>query len=34
MNIGEIPVPVFEQAGNSRDILHEVYYQQLLMEVT
>lgn len=33
MNDGEIPIPVFEQAGNSRDILHEVYYQQLLMEV-
>ena len=34
MNDGEMPIPVFEQTGNSRDILHEVYYQQLLMEVT
>ncbi|SOD19108.1 AAA family ATPase [Nitrosomonas ureae] len=33
MNDGEIPIPVFEQTGNSRNILHEIYYQQLLMEV-
>lgn len=30
MNDGECSVLVFEQKGNSRDILHEVYYQQLL----
>jgi len=33
MNDGESPILVFEQTGDSRDILHEVYYQQLLMEV-
>ena len=33
MNDGEIPVPVFEQTGDSRNILHEIYYQQLLMEI-
>ncbi len=30
MNDGEKPILVFEQKGNSRDILHEVYYQQLI----
>lgn len=33
MNDGEIPIPVFEQTGNSRNILHEIYYQQLLRKV-
>jgi hypothetical protein len=33
MNDGEIPIPVFEQTGDDRNILHEIYYQQLLMEV-
>jgi len=33
MNNGEKPIPLFEQKGDSRDILHEVYYQQLLKEV-
>ena len=33
MNDGEMPIPVFEQTGDSRNILHEIYYQQLLMEV-
>lgn len=33
MNDGEMPIPVFEQMGDSRNILHEIYYQQLLMEV-
>ena len=33
INDGEIPIPVFEQTGDSRNILHEIYYQQLLMEV-
>lgn len=30
MNDGESPILVFEQKGDCRDILHEVYYQQLL----
>ncbi|PXX14369.1 putative ABC-type ATPase [Nitrosomonas ureae] len=34
MNNGQMPIPVFEQTSDNRDILHEVYYQQLLMEVT
>lgn len=34
INNDEIPIPVFEQTGNSRDILHEVYYHQLLMSTT
>jgi len=33
MNDGELPIPVFEQTGDSRNILHEIYYQQLLMEI-
>lgn len=33
MNDGEMPIPVFEQTGDSRNILHEIDYQQLLMEV-
>ncbi|QOJ24111.1 MAG: hypothetical protein HRU78_11060 [Gammaproteobacteria bacterium] len=33
MNDGESPILVFEQKGDSRDILHEVYYQQLLKSV-
>jgi|GEM_PF-3503245 len=33
MNDGEIPIPVFEQMGGSRNILHEIDYQQLFMEV-
>lgn len=33
MNDGEMPIPVFEQTGDSRNILHEIYYQQLLMEI-
>lgn len=34
MNDGKSPILVFEQRGSSRDILHEVYYQKLLKEVT
>jgi predicted ABC-type ATPase len=30
MNDGESPVPVFEQTGNHRNILHENYFQSLL----
>jgi len=33
MNDGEITIPVFEQTGDGRNIFHEIYYQQLLMEV-
>ena len=33
MNDGEMSIPVFEQTGDSRNILHEIYYQQLFMEV-
>lgn len=33
MNDGEKPIPMFEQKGDSRDILHEVYYHQLLKEI-
>lgn len=33
MNDGENPILVFEQKGDGRNILHEIYYQQLLMEV-
>lgn len=32
MNEGEVPVLVFEQAGELRDILHEEYYQLLFKE--
>lgn len=34
MNDGESPILVFEQKGDSRDILHEVYYHLLLMSAT
>lgn len=34
MNDGENPILVFEQKDGSRDILHEVYYQQLIKVVT
>lgn len=34
MNDGESPILVFEQKDGSRDILHEVYYHQLLASVT
>ncbi len=34
MNDGESPILVFEQKNGSRDILHEVYYHQLLMSAT
>ena len=34
MNDGENPVLVFEQKGDSRDILLEVYYRQLLTSIT
>jgi hypothetical protein len=34
MNDGESPILVFEQKDGSRDILHEVYYHQLLMNAT
>ena len=33
MNDGEMPIPVFEQTGDSRNILNEIEYKQLLMEV-
>jgi predicted ABC-type ATPase len=32
MNDGENPVLVFEQCGENRDILHQVYYQLLIEE--
>lgn len=32
MNDGESPMLIFEQRGDSRDILHEPYYQLLLKE--
>jgi len=34
INDGESPILVFEQKGDSRDILHEVYYQQLIKSTT
>jgi hypothetical protein len=34
MNDGESPILVFEQKGDSRDILHEVYYHQILTSIT
>jgi hypothetical protein len=34
MNDGESPILVFEQKGGSRDILHEIYYRQLLTNIT
>ena len=34
MNDGENPILVFEQKADSRDILHEVYYHQLLTSIT
>ncbi|MER0215757.1 MAG: hypothetical protein DU481_06105 [Nitrosomonas sp.] len=34
MNDGESPILVFEQKGGSRDILHEIYYRQLLTSIT
>ena len=34
MNDGEKPILVFEQKMDSRDILHEVYYQQLTKVIT
>lgn len=33
INDGDSPILVFEQKGDSRDILHEVYYQHLLKSV-
>jgi hypothetical protein len=32
MNDGESPVLLFGQRGESRDILHEAYYQLLIEE--
>jgi len=34
MSDGENPILVFEQKDGSRDILHEVYYRQLLSRAT
>jgi hypothetical protein len=34
MNDGESPILVFELKDGSRDILHEVYYHQLLTSIT
>lgn len=34
INDGESPILVSEKKGDSRDILHEVYYQQLLKSTT
>ncbi|MDJ0837678.1 MAG: hypothetical protein QNK37_14275 [Acidobacteriota bacterium] len=32
MNNGDSPVPIFEQRGEHRTVVHEIYFQQLLHE--